>query len=127
MRCHNCRDKFEVKYFLQKYCLLKEECIEASNKARDIPKRARDVPKPINKVSDRRKKEELLYSVVRKQYLKDNPNCEICDSSIVEIHHKNGRNGKRIHDTKYFMTICRGHHIWIHEHPKEAREKGWLV
>jgi hypothetical protein len=29
MRCKNCKDKFVVKYFLQKYCMDKDECIKA--------------------------------------------------------------------------------------------------
>lgn len=28
-RCKNCKDKFVVKYFLQKYCMEKDECIKA--------------------------------------------------------------------------------------------------
>ena len=29
MRCRYCKDKFVVKYFLQKYCMEKDECIKA--------------------------------------------------------------------------------------------------
>jgi len=28
MRCKNCKDKFEVRVFLQKYCMEKDECIQ---------------------------------------------------------------------------------------------------
>lgn len=28
-RCKNCKDKFDEKYFLQKYCMKKDECITA--------------------------------------------------------------------------------------------------
>ena len=28
-RCKSCKDKFEVKYFNQKYCMVKDECIKA--------------------------------------------------------------------------------------------------
>ena len=28
-RCKNCKDKFDQKYFLQKYCMKKDECIKA--------------------------------------------------------------------------------------------------
>lgn len=37
-RCKECKDKFIVKYFLQKFCMLKDECIKAfadGNKIKD--------------------------------------------------------------------------------------------
>ena len=33
MRCKHCKEKFEVKYFLQAFCLLKDECIKAFNES----------------------------------------------------------------------------------------------
>ncbi len=39
----------------------------------------------------------------------------------------NGRNGERLLDVDYFMAVCRDCHQYIHNNPKESREKGWLI
>lgn len=43
-----------------------------------------------------------------------------------DIHHKKGR-GKYLNDTSTWMAVSREGHNWIHNHPKEAYEKGWMV
>ncbi len=77
-----------------------------------------------------KKLDELAkYRLVRDKYLESHPKCEVhdCNSEQIELHHKNKRNGDRVHDDTYFMSVCRMHHTWIHEHPKESRELGYLI
>lgn len=93
----------------------------------DIPKKIKIVLNRIKLVSPKRKKQLQLYKIIKEKYLKDNPKCEICKCEATEIHHKNGRNGERLNDTNYFMSICRYDHSYIHENPKQSREKGWLI
>ena len=123
--CKHCGVSFKKKkpldFLCSAYCAIQYKIEGKKNKE------SKNALKPINRVSDKRKKQEAVYSVVRKQHLKYYPVCELCGSETVEIHHKNGRNGERLIDANYFMTVCRKHHTWIHEHPKEAREKGWLI
>lgn len=116
-KCKNCKEEFfPPKYdFNRKYCY-KDEC-----KVIHKPK------KSIKKVSDKRQVENKMYMEVRAEYMKDNPVCEICGSRQVELHHKKGRIGKLLFDIRYFMTVCREDHRYIHENPKEARKKGWLL
>lgn len=45
---------------------------------------------------------------------------------VTEIHHKRGRRGKLLLDKRYWMPVSRVGHQWIHAHPKEAKERGWL-
>lgn len=41
----------------------------------------------------------------------------------MDPHHPAGRNGDKLYD---FFLVCRYLHIWIHENPVEAKEKGLL-
>ena len=82
--------------------------------------------KAIARISGYRKKEEAIYKIVREEYLKGVPNCENCNKPATELHHKNGRNGKRIYDVGYFMSVCRKCHNWIHNNPKKARVLKYL-
>jgi hypothetical protein len=84
-------------------------------------------PKQINKVSNKRKDQEKVYKKAREEYLTNNARCERCNNPATEIHHKNGRNGKRLYDNRFFMSICRDCHQYVHNNPKESREKGWLL
>lgn len=47
-RCKNCKDKFEAKYFLQKFCLDKDECIKAFAKyAKDKEEKSKPKSKRV--------------------------------------------------------------------------------
>ncbi len=44
-----------------------------------------------------------------------------------EIHHRKGRVGPLLMDETYWMAVCRYAHRQIHENPKIAKEKGYLL
>lgn len=44
-----------------------------------------------------------------------------------EIHHRKGRIGEMLNNTKYWMAVCREAHAEIHNNPKEAYSKGFLL
>ena len=93
--------------------------------------------KQIAKRSNKRAKQEREYAKVRDQYLNDHPICEVhrepvgeiggmlyyCQAS--EVHHKRGRIGKYLTDTRYFLAVCREAHDKIENNPSWAREKGY--
>lgn len=81
---------------------------------------------PIKKLSSKQEKINAAYSIMRKQYLKDYPKCEICQEKATEIHHKAYRGTKTL-DSSTWMAICRTCHRYIHEHPKWARENEYLL
>jgi len=81
----------------------------------------------MRKVSLKRQQQNKQYKIIRDKFMQENPRCERCGAPATENHHKNGRNGLRLLDVTYFMAVCRSCHRWIHEHPKESREKGWLI
>lgn len=83
--------------------------------------------KRLRRVSKKRAKQLNEYKEIRKEYLLLNSRCERCYNQATEIHHKNGRSGKKLNDTNFFMAICRECHTFIHENPKESRQRGWLI
>ena len=44
-----------------------------------------------------------------------------------EVHHKRGRLGPLLVDKRYWLAVSAQGHRWIHEHPEEARRRGWLA
>jgi hypothetical protein len=88
-------------------------------------------PKPRKRLpaySPRRQEASRVYAQKRAQFLKMKPQCERCRSAKSrDVHHKAGRHGGNYLNVSTWAAVCRPCHDWIHAHPKEAREKGWLV
>lgn len=85
--------------------------------------------KPIPKASKKRLAELKIYSVLRKDYLKDYPNCQaklsVCKRKAVDIHHTALR-GKNLNNVDTWLSVCRECHNWIHVNSNLARELGLL-
>jgi hypothetical protein len=107
---------------------------------------------PLKKQGKKRAVANKLYSVKRRDFLYLRPICEvwvelantdtrasnllkeaIFDEEISyrpvysdDVHHKEGRAGERFLDESTWMAVSRKAHSWIHAHPKQAREMGWL-
>lgn len=81
----------------------------------------------INKINSKTKDRNFKYARIRDQYMKDHPLCEFpfCNQPSVECHHKAGRVGENMY--KHFMAVCHTHHEYIHQHPKESYENGWML
>lgn len=95
MRCIECRSKFTPTKFLQKHC---ENCKEAEREYQSGKMAKTASPKkPINKVSDKRKVENLKYVSDRLIFLgkKENNFCFIdgCKRDATTIEHSAGRLG----------------------------------
>jgi hypothetical protein len=121
--CKVCKKEFKQFNSLDKCCSFTCKAklnAKKSNKA--VKQRVK-----IKPVSDKRLGELALYRERKKEYFKANPKCERCGEKATDIHHKNGRNGKRLVDSEYFMSACRKCHTWIHENPVEARRRCYLT
>lgn len=105
--------------------------------------------KRLVSVSKRRQKLNKEYSKLRKEFLEAHPYCQwwLAEKGFSEheavlishgpfkeklppasedIHHVKGR-GRYLLDTSTWMAVSRMAHITIHLHPKQSREKGYLV
>ena len=84
--------------------------------------------KPLSPKSSKQQKKDAAYSVLRAQYLKNNPHCQAriqgCTLVATDIHHVNGRVGELMLDDSQFIGVCRSCHTFIHEHPRIAKHLG---
>ena len=87
-------------------------------------------PYKIPKVSKKRQAEDLRYKVLREEFLsrKENQICPISKQQTVEVHHTySGKDRAKYYlDTTTWIAVSRDAHNWIHDHPKDAREQGYL-
>lgn len=81
---------------------------------------------PLKKVSRHRESQNREYSKLRKVFLETCPPCPVTGGVATEIHHTNHREGKLLNDVSQWLGVSLGGHRYIHSHPKEARENGWL-
>jgi len=78
--------------------------------------------------SKKRAAQEREYAKVRVEYLESHPECEVCGwFHSFQIHHKKGRIGELLTDTKYFLAVCYTCHQKIEMWPKWAKEKSYSL
>lgn len=78
--------------------------------------------------SKKRSRQEREYAKLRKEYLDDHEYCEVCGSFLAnQIHHRAGRIGKLLTNTKFFLAVCPTCHKLIEERPQWAKEKGFSI
>lgn len=97
-------------------------CYERQRKKTPLPR----PKKQIAKFSKKKLSELKEYRKVRDVFLKDNPICEYpgCTSRDVTLHHKKGRQGDYLTDSRFFSALCWPHHQHIETHPEEAKSLG---
>ena len=85
----------------------------------------------MRQISKKQSANLRIYKKVREIYLNNNPNCEAklqgCSYEATEIHHKAGKTGDLLFNTKYFLAVCRTCHNWIEGNPKEAKQMNLSV
>jgi hypothetical protein len=81
----------------------------------------------IKKVSTRLQKLNAAYKVLRDQFMKANPICQVrikCSGAKSEdLHHARGR-GEYLLDGRYFKALCRECHRWAEENSEQAKALG---
>ncbi len=94
-------------------------------------KRAGLKRKPLRKVSAARAKENAEYSRRRRDFLIENFSCQVrtahCTHHATQVHHRDGREGSLLTDVSLFTATCPNCHNWIHQHPNQARELGFIA
>lgn len=51
----------------------------------------------------------------------------VCEGNVEQIHHRKGRDGELLTDPTYLLAVCFPCHTYIHAHPQESYDKGWMV
>lgn len=130
-RCKYHKTKFEAKYFLQKYCLKDDECIDAELKER-AEKLAAKEQKPKAKIPRRSKKrliQELQYNANVKVFLgkPENQICPVTGHQTDQVHHKKGRIESLLLDQRYWLAVSDEGHREIELNPDWAKEMGYSL
>lgn len=93
----------------------------------------------IRRRSKKRAKQEREYKEVRDMFLLDNPICvphgdispiDIYTFGEIEattVHHKKGRIGSLLTDSRYFLACCMECHEFIERNPRWAKEHGYSL
>lgn len=80
-------------------------------------------------VSEKRKAANERRAALRADHLRRNPYCRRCvKRKAVHIHEPWLRSrGGPIDDERNFCGLCEGCHTWVHDNPREAQRRGFLV
>ncbi len=115
-----CENEFQVFNSLQKYCSAK--CL---NKNRKVDLKLKS-PKPIKKVSDKRKMEDIIYRSERIKFLSlpENRICFIegCNKQATTIEHRAGRWGSNYLDTSTWAPCCLEHNLELENNPELSKK-----
>ena len=129
-----CENEFQVFNSIQKYCSAK--CL---NKNRKVDLKLKS-PKPIKKVSDKRKMEDIIYRSERIKFLSlpENRICPITGQITTQIHHKMKRRGYADEwakennvslylDKRFWLAVSHEGHEMIENNPYWAVENGYSI
>lgn len=82
----------------------------------------------INNKSQKKSKEDAVYSTLRKDFLLLKPTCEAklegCSIRSTDVHHRKGR-GKYYLVTTTWLSACRSCHDYIENNPDQAKQMGF--
>ena len=143
-RCLNCREKFQPRYFLDKFCG-EDSCKESENKYKEEKLKERQKKpnlqlskmKPIKKVSDKRALENIIYKSERIKFLQlpENKKCFIegCNSEADTIEHIMGRKGfadeyarenniSLYLDKRFWKPCCLKHNLELENNPELSKK-----
>lgn len=121
-KCKQCGDDFKPFNSLQKFCSAK--CMKLGKGY-----------KQIRKVSEKRQAENEIYSQLRKVFLNkpENKYCPVMkqlknvDVIATTVHHRKGRLGELLNNTKYWVALSMEGHEYVEKNPTWAKENGYSL
>lgn len=92
-------------------------------------------PYKLKPMSEKRKRDSLVYRDKRKTFLSlpENKYCRVAKEVFNEylktdqVHHMKGRTGKLYLYVPYWLAVSDKGHKWIHANPTKAYELGFLI
>lgn len=135
-RCLNCKQKFEPRYFLQKFCD-GSECRIAESDYQSVKIAMNNKPKKvISKVSDKQKILNKEYKVIRVEVLSEAKfKCFIdgCKNVATTCEHRMGRKGYADQwardnnipltiDKRFLAACCYHHNIELENNPELSKK-----
>lgn len=120
--CKKCGREFKPYNTIQKYCSVK--CMKADKKY-----------KAIKKTSTKRQSQINIYTQLRKAFLSkpENKWCPVMQQlknkkvRATTVHHKKGKIGALLNDTRYWVALSMDGHEYVEKHPVWAKENGYSL
>jgi hypothetical protein len=128
--CSNCKKITVLWKSNPKLCKDCSTLLKSQGNISSPKQRSTDIGKlskgKIKSVSDKMLVSLKEYRLVRDVYMADHTICEHpeCSSPSTELHHKKGRIGNLLTDSRYFCALCHDHHEWAEKNPILAKELG---
>lgn len=119
--CHKMTILWKAKRKLPDGTISPALCKECANKTSNKPPKLAELRKAINKVSSKEQKRQAAYLVLRKEYMKQYPECQVrlpeCSHIAVDIHHLYFGADRYGHflDSTSWKSTCRSCHSTIHD------------
>ncbi len=102
--------------------------VKTSPRPRYGSKKAIPARKAVRKVSVSRQKERYDYRKQKAAFMFRQPFCQVCfKEKAIDVHHIRGTFKARLNDEKWWMSVCRVCHDFIHAHPSWSYARGYLV
>ena len=106
----------------------RNQCTELMNPCPKPEPREKKARRPIRQVSRKQAQRIRKYKDVKYKYLEEKPYCECgCGRRSSQIHHKKGRLGDLLIDTRFFMAVSNFCHRRIEDNPSLAYARGWSL
>lgn len=86
------------------------------------------VPKEVNKVSDKRKKDNEMLKTMYPAFLAKHKKCQIaspvCTGKATVVHHSEGRSQDKLLNVKTWMASCPACNSWVEQNHFQAEQMG---
>ena len=99
------------------------------HKSDDSPQKPKNI---IPLVSSKKKKLDEEYLKLRERFLTERNMCEVkvpgCMMHATDVHHTYSGADRSVYYLiqSTWLPVCRACHNWVHEHPEQSRELGYL-
>jgi hypothetical protein len=88
----------------------------------------------LKRVSDKMRHSLRIYAALKKAWFLAHPKCQFVltpgascgEIEGVDVHHARGR-GKYLNDIRTWVTLCRRHHSYVHDHPAYSYKHKYLL
>lgn len=77
--------------------------------------------------SQKRARQERVYSPDRADFLRDNPICPLTGGRTTEIHHTAHREGEWLNIKRYWVALSFRGHKWVTDNNEKAETAGLIV
>jgi hypothetical protein len=129
--CETLTDVRYLKYGLCRDCFQKYDFENRFKKLDStLNKNVKDYQrKRIARRSKKRIAQEKIYSQLRKAFLnkEENKVCPIMNTRTTTVHHKKGRLGDLLTDTRYWIALSMEGHVFVEQNVEWAKANGFSL